>query len=921
MKRLLFAVLFAAIIYNASAYDFSAVSPSGHMLYYNIIQGKAILTHPNSRPYEHAYDGYAMPVGAVIIPDSVIYNGSAYAVTTIDVSAFYQCGGITSVSIPNTVTRIEERAFNSCGLRSLVIPNSVSYMGNCTFLDCDSLITLTIGSGLAQLDYNTFHSCENLSTVYFNATNCTYAGTSSLSAFRDSYSLTTVYIGENVTRLPSYLFIGSPNLTNLVVYATTPPSLGTDVFSANSMTITVPCQSIVTYRNSWGNAYNIQCTQLNFSLTINTNDSTWGTANYSALGDSVAKIVATANNGYHFDHWSYGSTSNPDTLLLSNNVTITAIFAKNRYLVTGTTNDSAMGTVTGSATVDYLDSITLTASSNHGYHFDHWNDGETSNPRYVVATSNTNLVAFFQKNRYAVVSTVGDTLQGTVVAFANESVTDYSNLYLNDFVQMTSDSVAPAGDNYFRHVLTRSITNGTDWFCYYTFESADGAMTWYFTPRCTGRSALGFQSLRSNNNNLFTDTTIGNTTVYNDLQGVSITYSNLGWVIEFPVDVHCTHKQTNAAHASVYWKQLNYRNNDTLYAKYLDEISIEATQTYGYHFVAWNDGDTNNPRTITLTQDTAFIALFANNQYTLMAMSSDTIIGSVSGGGIYNYLDTAVLTATAAEHYHFIRWSDGSTMNPRRMVITRNLSITATFGIDTHAVNLQVANITHGSIIGNGNYEYGTAVTVEAIPYSGYQFSHWNDSSTYNPYTFAVVRDVQLTAYFYAIGTPYQDTIVIYDTLYVNVPVHDTTYINVPVHDTTYINVPVHDTSYINIHDTTYITQRDTVINTVTVHDTLTNYIHDTLWLHDTIVIHDTVYITQDGIGNVGALNAKVYSSRGQIVIEGADGNTVTLYDVNGRILAIKHDDHTSLRFDVPASGTYMIKIGNHVARKVVVIR
>ena len=81
------------------------------------------------------------------------------------------------------------------------------------------------------------------------------------------------------------------------------------------------------------------------------------------------------------------------------------------------------------------------------------------------------------------------------------------------------------------------------------------------------------------------------------------------------------------------------------------------------------------------------------------------------------------------------------------------------------------------------------------------------------------------------------------------------------------------------------------------------------------------VIITNDGIADVEPLNAKVYSSQGQIVVEGADGNTVWLYDVNGRVLATKHDEYTPLRFDVSVSGSYMIKIGNHAARKVVVLR
>lgn len=75
------------------------------------------------------------------------------------------------------------------------------------------------------------------------------------------------------------------------------------------------------------------------------------------------------------------------------------------------------------------------------------------------------------------------------------------------------------------------------------------------------------------------------------------------------------------------------------------------------------------------------------------------------------------------------------------------------------------------------------------------------------------------------------------------------------------------------------------------------------------------------GMGNIDYSSGKVYSIRGQIVVEGAEGNTVRLYDVNGRLLATKRDEYLPLHFDVPASGTYLIKNGNHQARKVVVIR
>ncbi len=151
------------------------------------------------------------------------------------------------------------------------------------------------------------------------------------------------------------------------------------------------------------------------------------------------------------------------------------------------------------------------------------------------------------------------------------------------------------------------------------------------------------------------------------------------------------------------------------------------------------------------------------------------------------------------------------------------------------------------------------------------------------------------------------------------------------VPDTIYIHDTVYTTNY--IYDTIYVTLTDTVTNTI--HDTIDNFVYDTLtvidtlwltqidtlWLRDTVIIHDTVYITQEGVDGVEAMNAKVYSSNGQIVVDGAADNIVWLYDVNGRVLATKQDEYMPLRFDAPASGTYLIKIGGHPARKVVVIR
>lgn len=765
MRRLvLFATLFAATVFNARAYDFSAVSPSGHTLYYNVSGSNAIVTYPGSNPYESAYFEYTMPSGSVIIPDSVIFNGNVYTVTQIGLSAFYDCANLTEVSIPNTVSRIEERAFANCGLVSLVIPNSVTYIGNCTFINCDSLVTLTIGSGMETLDWNAFLDCSNLETLYFNATNCTYAGTYSWSAFRNCPSLSTIYVGEDVTNLPNYIFLGCNNLTNLIIYATTPPALGNNVFAGATtianMVVKVPCGSIVAYQNIWGNSYNFQCLYtFTFDVMINTNDSTWGTGMYNIIGDSIVEITATPNYGYHFDHWSYGSTANPDTIMLTDDATITAIFAKNQYSVTGTTNDSAKGLVSGSATVDYLDTVTLTATANHGYQFVRWNDYSTENPRRIAATANITKNAIFDFNQYNLTVQADTSIHGS----------------------------------------------------------------------CNGGGS------------------------YN----------------------------------------------------YLSERTIRANANYGYHFTQWNDGDTNNPRVITLTQDTAFIAMFAKNQYTLTVSSNDTTLGSVAGSGTYEYLDTVAISATAVEHYHFVRWDDGNTLNPRNIIMTSDISRSAIFAIDTHTVNVVTNDIARGMVEATGTtFAYGTPCTVTATAYTGYTFAGWSNGVTANPYTFAVLSDVELTALFVEEGEEvYTVTVVSAD------PTMGTVSGGGQALDGG--TVTIRAISNAGYHFVRWNDNNTDSIRTIEVHADVTY----------------TAYFESNhaGLNEVDAINAKIYVGSGQIVVEGAESNTVWLYDVNGRIIATQRsaDEHGDrpIRFVVPASGSYMVKIGNHPVRKVVVIR
>ena len=79
------------------------------------------------------------------------------------------CTGLTSVVIPNSVTSIGNNAFSDCtGLTSVKIPNSVTSIGNYAFLGCTGLTSIVIPNSVTTIGWNAFNACESL-TIYCEA--------------------------------------------------------------------------------------------------------------------------------------------------------------------------------------------------------------------------------------------------------------------------------------------------------------------------------------------------------------------------------------------------------------------------------------------------------------------------------------------------------------------------------------------------------------------------------------------------------------------------------------------------------------------------------------------------------------------------------------------------------------------------------
>ena len=182
-----------------SAYDFEVDG-----IYYNIVSFDDMTCEVTSDDNKYQ--------GDIVIPSFVEYNTRKLSVIKIGESAFKDCTGLTSVTLPESLTTVGRSAFSGCsGLSSITFPESLPGIGPEAFKDCTGLTSVTIPETCSIISWDAFSGCSGLTSVTFPES-LTSIGDA---AFENCTGLTSVTLPESLTYLGDDAFEYCTRLTSV----------------------------------------------------------------------------------------------------------------------------------------------------------------------------------------------------------------------------------------------------------------------------------------------------------------------------------------------------------------------------------------------------------------------------------------------------------------------------------------------------------------------------------------------------------------------------------------------------------------------------------------------------------------------------------------------------------------------------------
>ena len=306
--------------------------------------------------------------GDIVIPDTL----GGYPVVEIGYEAFYDCTGLTGVTIPDSVTSIGDSAFHGCGgLTSVTIPDSVTSVGTWAFRCCTGLTSVTIPDSVTSINGSAFSGCTGLTSitvspgnkVYHSENNCIIntiakelvvgcknsvipsdGSVTSIGylAFEDCNGLTSVTIPDSVKSISTEAFKWCTGLTSITIPDSV-TSIGDGAFEGCTGLTSVTIPDSVTIIGDY--AFE-DCTGLT-SVTIP--DSVTSIGSSAFIGCTGLTSITIPDSVTSIDSWAFRDCTGLTSITIPDSVT--------------SIGDYAFGYCTGLTSLTIPDSVTSIGSS------------------------------------------------------------------------------------------------------------------------------------------------------------------------------------------------------------------------------------------------------------------------------------------------------------------------------------------------------------------------------------------------------------------------------------------------------------------------------------------------------------------------------------------------------------------------------
>ena len=341
---------------------------------------------------------------------------------------------------------------------------------------------------------------------------------------------------------------------------------------------------------------------------------------------SISNFKFKTDNGSYFTMCIQSDNILSKSLYI-NKVWIEITYAVPTYTITVNSNNTNYGTVSGGGSYNKGSTATITATAKTGYTFSQWNDGVNTNPRNITVTSDATYTAQFTENKYTIAFNGNGNTGGSMSSLTNVGYDDSKTLTANAFTRTGytfngwNTKADGSGTSYAdkASVSKLSSTNGATVTLYakwkansYTIKfnanggsgsMSDLAMTYGTAKNLTANSftRTGYDFLGWSKSSTATTATYADKASVNNL-------ATSGTVTLYAV-----------------WSPILYTITTEVSPSSGGTVTISGTPYYGeniiltatpnsqrdYEFISWQDNNTSNPRTIKVTGDATYTAVFS----------------------------------------------------------------------------------------------------------------------------------------------------------------------------------------------------------------------------------------------------------------------------------------------------------------------